>query len=70
MLTFANVATGGSVGRAGTLYTEAVPLATGLNPPVATTPDQSIGMTSGVGSQAPYCGSPLLLAYVVKVNYK
>ncbi len=67
-------ATGGSIGRAGTPYTEAVPWATGLNPPVATTPvsapDQSTGTRSGVGPRVPYCGSPLLPACVVEVNYE
>ncbi len=66
--------TGGSAGRAGAPYTEAVPSPTGLIPPVATTPvsapDQGTGKRSGVGPQVPYCSSPLLLACVVTMNYK
>ncbi len=33
-------------------------------------PDQGTGIRSGVGPWALYCGSPLLLACVVKVNYE
>ncbi len=49
-----------------------VPSAMGLIPPVATTPVsapvQGTGIRSGVGPRAPYCGSPLLLACVVKLT--
>ncbi len=68
------VVTGGSSGRAGAPHTEAVPSATDSNPPVITTavsaPDQGTGIRSGVGPWALYCGSPLLLACVAKVNYE
>ncbi len=50
----------GSVGRADAPHAEAVPSATGLNPPVATTPDQGVGKRSEVGPGVSYCG-PLLL---------
>ncbi len=33
-------------------------------------PGQGTSIRSGVGSREPYCGSPLLLACVVKVNNK
>ncbi len=69
-----NRVTSGSAGRAGAPYTEAVPSATGPNPPEVTTPvsapDQGTDIRSGVGPRMPNCGSPLLLTCVVKVNYK
>ncbi len=49
------LASWGSVGRAGTPNTEAVPSAAGSNPPVANTPvsapEQDTGIRSGVGPQ-------------------
>ncbi len=40
-----------------------------VNTPVSA-PEQGTGKRSGVGPRALYCGSPLILACVLKVNYE